>query len=120
MDKKLLMGTAAMMADLRRTLGSKVTIAEAEILLRIAAAEGLSQRELGDRMKLPKSNIARYCDHLSEERRSHEGDLEPGHGFVEKTPDPEDRKRHMVSLTSKGARYVDRLQGLARPRRATT
>lgn len=114
MDKKMLMGTASIMADLRRTLGPKVTIAEAEILLRIAIAEGLSQRELGQIMKLPKSNIARYCDHLGEEMRNYEGDLEPGFGFIEQRPSPEDRKRYEVRLSSNGRRYVERLSKLGR------
>ena len=114
MDKKLFMGTTSMLAELRRTLGPKVTIAEAEILLRVATTEGLSQRELGDLMRLPKSNIARYCDHLSEERRAYEGGLENGFGFVEKQVDPMDRKRHRVVLTLKGAKYIDRLNKLSR------
>ncbi|MET0234657.1 MAG: MarR family transcriptional regulator [Kibdelosporangium sp.] len=56
-----------------------------------------SQAELGRRCNMDRSDVVAAINEMAE------------HGFVERTPDPNDRRRNMVSLTKLGTRHLRRL-----------
>jgi DNA-binding MarR family transcriptional regulator len=56
-----------------------------------------SQAELGRRAKMDRSDVVAAINELA------------GPGFVERTPDPADRRRNTVTLTPDGARHLNRL-----------
>jgi DNA-binding MarR family transcriptional regulator len=53
-----------------------------------------SQAELGRRVSMDRSDVAAAINELAEQ------------GFVERTLDPDDRRRNMVSLTTAGGRQL--------------
>lgn len=57
-----------------------------------------SQSEIGDRLTIDKSNIARLCSKLEKE------------GHATQTRDPEDGRGRLVALTAKGRRMAERLE----------
>jgi DNA-binding MarR family transcriptional regulator len=56
-----------------------------------------SQAELGRRCNMDRSDVVAAINELAEP------------GFVERTPDPHDRRRNMVTLTKAGERQLRRL-----------
>ncbi len=56
-----------------------------------------SQAELGRRCNMDRSDVVAAINELA------------GQAFVERTPDPADRRRNMVSLTPKGVHQLQRL-----------
>jgi DNA-binding MarR family transcriptional regulator len=54
----------------------------------------LSQQEIADRLDADKSHVMRLIDQLEQR------------GLVARTPDPADRRRHRVELSSAGRRLV--------------
>jgi DNA-binding MarR family transcriptional regulator len=56
-----------------------------------------SQAELGRRCNMDRSDVVAAINELA------------GPGFVERTPDPHDRRRNMVTLTEGGERQLRRL-----------
>lgn len=96
----------------RRQWGPKTTVAELEVLLAMALAQGeASQRELSDQLHLSKSVISRYAEAMSDTRRT-EGELVDGKGFVESRVDPMERRRKLVYLTAPGYKWLERLMSL--------
>lgn len=65
-----------------------------------------SQADLGRRIGLDRSDVTAAIN-----------DLEKG-GFVERTPDPQDRRRNLVNLTGSGRRHLDTLDTLVRTAQA--
>ncbi len=57
----------------------------------------LSQTDLSERSGLDRSDIVRWVDDLA------------ARGLVERTRDPDDRRRNVVSITGKGRRLLTRL-----------
>jgi DNA-binding MarR family transcriptional regulator len=58
---------------------------------------GMSQRRLGEMTRIEKSSMVLYLDALESE------------GWVRRERDPEDRRAHIVKLTTKGARDFRKL-----------
>jgi MarR family transcriptional regulator, lower aerobic nicotinate degradation pathway regulator len=56
-----------------------------------------SQAELGRRCSMDRSDVVAAINELAEQ------------GFVERTPDPDDRRRNMVTLTEAGDRQLRRM-----------
>ncbi|MFE7801509.1 MarR family winged helix-turn-helix transcriptional regulator [Nocardia sp. NPDC057440] len=56
-----------------------------------------SQAELGRRCSMDRSDVVAAINELSEQ------------GFVERTPDPDDRRRNIVTLTKAGDRQLRRM-----------
>jgi DNA-binding MarR family transcriptional regulator len=56
-----------------------------------------SQAELGRRCSMDRSDVVAAINELAEQ------------GFAERTPDPDDRRRNMVSLTTAGDRQLRRI-----------
>lgn len=65
-----------------------------------------SQADLGRRIGLDRSDVTAAIT-----------DLEGG-GYVERTPDPQDRRRNLVNLTATGRRHLDTLDTLIRTAQA--
>ncbi len=73
-----------------RELGLDITPEQWFILYRLYEQDGRSQSELTDRAIDDRANITRLVDSL--EKR----------GFVVRNPDPDDRRRALVTLTGEG------------------
>ncbi|WP_433444713.1 MarR family winged helix-turn-helix transcriptional regulator [Nonomuraea sp. CA-141351] len=58
-----------------------------------------SQAELGRRCNMDRSDVVAAINELAEQ------------GFVERTPDPDDRRRNLVTLTTAGDRQLRRMDG---------
>lgn len=79
-----------------------VTLARLEALLVVAVEKDLSQREMGDRMRLGKSTVSQIVLNLSPS----DALRRPGPGFVKQSIDPMERRRKVINLTPKGERVV--------------
>jgi DNA-binding MarR family transcriptional regulator len=72
------------------------------LLLRfVAATEGQSQQALAERLAVPPSRMVALVDRLEEA------------GFVERRPDPEDRRVRRLHLTRKGRGVLGRASEIA-------
>jgi DNA-binding MarR family transcriptional regulator len=72
------------------------------LLLRfVAASEGQSQQALSERLSIPASRMVALVDHLEEA------------GFLERRPDPEDRRVRGLHLTRKGRSVLERAGKIA-------
>jgi DNA-binding MarR family transcriptional regulator len=72
------------------------------VLLREATrASGASQRELADLMHIEPPTLVRHLDRLEAD------------GYVERRPDPDDRRRLLVFVTTAGRRRLAELQKVA-------
>jgi DNA-binding MarR family transcriptional regulator len=72
------------------------------LLLRfVAASEGQSQQALAERLGIPPSRMVALVDHVEEA------------GFVERRPDPEDRRVRGLHLTRKGRSVLERAGKIA-------
>jgi DNA-binding MarR family transcriptional regulator len=67
----------------------------------VAASEGQSQQALAERMAIPASRMVALVDHLEEA------------GFLERRPDPEDRRVRGLHLTRKGRTVLERAGKIA-------
>jgi DNA-binding MarR family transcriptional regulator len=67
----------------------------------VAASEGQSQQALAERMAIPASRMVALVDHLEEA------------GFLERRPDPEDRRVRWLHLTRKGRTVLERAGKIA-------
>jgi DNA-binding MarR family transcriptional regulator len=67
------------------------------ILAALAEFGVASQAELGRRCNMDRSDVVAAINELAEQ------------GFVERAPDPDDRRRNMVTLTRAGDRQLRRL-----------
>jgi DNA-binding MarR family transcriptional regulator len=66
----------------------------AAILIMLRDSGPLSQRELGERLRVDPSNLVVFLNALEEE------------GLIARRRDPEDRRRHIVEATEKGVNRV--------------
>ena len=67
------------------------------ILFKVRSRPGSSQADLADEVLSDHPNVTRLVDSLVVR------------GYVERKPDPHDRRRHAVFLTDRGAELMDRL-----------
>src|SRR5947208_1804483 len=75
-----------------------MSISEAHALSELAAAEALTQRELGERLRLEKSTVSRLADQLADR------------GLVERSKNPDDGRSFRLRLTRKGRQLAGRLR----------
>ena len=85
--------SSAMAAEMK-ALG--LSIPQFDLLSTLSEREGLSQRELADRLYVTKGNVSGLVDRLVEA------------GLVERRAIPDDRRSHALHLTAKGRRIADR------------
>ena len=67
----------------------------------VAASEGQSQQALAERLSVPASRMVALVDHLEEA------------GFLERRPDPEDRRVRGLYVTRKGRGALERASKIA-------
>ncbi|MFR9753076.1 MarR family winged helix-turn-helix transcriptional regulator [Nocardia sp. 004] len=67
------------------------------LLATLAEFGPVSQAELGRRTRIDRSDIVAAVNDLAER------------GAVERSPDPADRRRNIVTLTTEGSRHLDEL-----------
>ena len=78
-----------------------VTRQQWRVLARLKRESGLRQVELAERLDMEPITLCRIVDRLEEA------------GFVERRPDPSDRRAWRLELTEKAAPLVAQLRGLA-------
>jgi MarR family transcriptional regulator, transcriptional regulator for hemolysin len=83
-----------------RAKGRGTTRAQWIVLFRLRQQEGSSQVDLADILELQPISLVRLLDRLVE------------HGFVERRPDPKDRRANRLFLTRAGRQLVDDLDSL--------
>lgn len=77
-----------------------ITRAQWIVLFRLREQEGLSQVDLADVLELQPISLVRLLDRLVE------------HGWLERRPDPRDRRANRLYLTAGGRKLVDELDSL--------
>jgi DNA-binding MarR family transcriptional regulator len=82
--------------------GQAMSITEAHALGDLHAHGPITQQQLADALRLQKSTISRLVDRLTEG------------GLVERTPNPQDRRSHLIGLTPTGTRRARRLEDARR------
>jgi MarR family transcriptional regulator for hemolysin len=102
LGRRLYLGQRAVAEVLDRRLQAKGASLWNWVLLREATrASGASQRELADLMHIEPPTLVRHLDRLEAD------------GYVERRPDPEDRRRLLVFVTPSGRRRLTELHKVA-------
>ena len=102
LGRRLYLGQRAVAEVLDRRLQSKGASLWNWVLLREATrASGASQRELADLMHIEPPTLVRHLDRLEAD------------GYVERRPDPDDRRRLLVFVTPSGRRRLTELHKVA-------
>lgn len=74
-----------------------LTLPQFEVLSTLAVASCTNQQELAQRLQVTKGNLVGLIDRLTER------------GWVERIPDPEDRRVNKVSLTRMGKEVLEKV-----------
>jgi MarR family transcriptional regulator for hemolysin len=102
LGRRLYLGQRAVADVLDARLGDHQASLWNWVLLREAsAASGQSQRELAQRMRIEPPTLVRHLDKLTED------------GYIERRPDPDDRRVVRVVVTPKGLDRLGQLQRVA-------
>ena len=102
LGRRLYLGQRAIAEVLDRRLQAKGASLWNWVLLREATrASGASQRELADLMHIEPPTLVRHLDRLEAD------------GYVERRPDPDDRRRLLVFVTAAGRRRLTELHKVA-------
>lgn len=72
-----------------------ITLPQFDVLATLRFGEGVTQQELAERLLVTKGNVCGVLDRL--------GRL----GWVERRPDPDDRRANRLHLTAAGRRKID-------------
>lgn len=101
-NRQKLYRSFALLRSVRLHMGD-VPLQVAEVFFAVAIEEGLSQRELMERLDISKASISRIISTLGEWtwRRT------KGPGLLETYEDPYERRKKPVRLTSKGRKLAD-------------
>ena len=79
-----------------RLRGEGLSVPQFDVISTLTEREGMSQRELADRLYVTKGNVSGLIDRLVEA------------GLVERRSIPEDRRSHALYLTPEGTRLAER------------
>jgi len=82
--------------------GLPMSITEAHAISELHAQGPGTQQQLADALRLQKSTVSRLIDELA---RS---------GLVERAPNPDDRRSHLIHLTTEGSARAGRLEDARR------
>jgi DNA-binding MarR family transcriptional regulator len=94
-----------------RRLDPDLPIQYALSFLTIAENEGLSMRDLSERLGIAQSSASRNVAALSEWHSFGK----PGHDLVEAREDPRERRRKIITLTRKGEALIRELRVIVNP-----
>ena len=94
-----------------RRLDPDLPIQDALSFLTIAENEGLSMRDLSERLGIAQSSASRNVAALSEWHSFGK----PGHDLVEAREDPRERRRKIITLTRKGEALIRELRVIVNP-----
>lgn len=99
--------TAALMRALRefRELDPNMPLPQAMSLLLIAENEGLSFKELAQKLGLGVASVSRYVSDFSVPRKLGA----KGAGLVVAVEDPFERRKKIITLTSKGRALINKM-----------
>lgn len=100
--------TLIQVLEVLRRLDPDMPIQYALSFLTVAQNEGLSIRELSERLGIAQSSASRNVAALSRWR----GPGKPGHDLVLSEEDPRERRRKVVTLTAEGRALVEELGDL--------
>jgi DNA-binding MarR family transcriptional regulator len=104
-------GTAVRLLEAFRRLDPDLPIQYALSFLTIAENEGLSMRDLSERLGIAQSSASRNVAALSQWHSFGK----PGHDLVEAREDPRERRRKIITLTTKGAALIRDLRVIMNP-----
>lgn len=90
-----------------RDLDPDMPMAQAMSLLEIATHEGLSLKELADRVGIGMASASRYVAAFG--KPNPKGTK--GHGLVVAVEDPMERRKKIITLTVKGRGFINKLGG---------
>lgn len=79
-----------------------MTSAQLQIMGRLALCEGANQAQLAGLLDMEPITVSRHVDRME------------AAGFVERTPDPQDRRVKLLSLTDKGRALLPKMKKVAR------
>lgn len=96
-----------------RKLDPDLPIQYALSFLTVAEHEGLSIRELSERLGIAQSSASRNVAALGKWHSFGK----PGHDLVQAEEDPRERRRKVVTLTPKGRALVEELRAILNPPR---
>ncbi len=88
-----------------RLVDPTMPIQTAYTLLLVAKEDEVQMGSLQDKLGLSPAAVSRNILSLSHYRQ----DYRAGHGLVKSEPDPNERRRKVVSLTKEGKRFVNSL-----------
>jgi DNA-binding MarR family transcriptional regulator len=103
--------TAIRLLEAFRRLDPDLPIQYALSFLTIAENEGLSMRDLSERLGIAQSSASRNVAALSEWHSFGK----PGHDLVEAREDPRERRRKIITLTRKGEALIRELRVIVNP-----
>lgn len=95
-----------------RDLSPTMPVGEVLMFLLVALNEGASLTELAEHADMKKSTASRYLLDLSDKTRA--GDA--GYGLITRDADPDELRRNMYALTTKGRKIVESLVAGSAPR----
>jgi len=75
-----------------------ITLAQYDVLMTLCHGDGIPQQELAERLLVTKANVVGLIDRVS------------AAGWVERRPDPEDRRVNRLYLTSAGRKLASEAQ----------
>lgn len=99
---KIALGRVCLVFSLIREVASDVGVQAIHVLLEVARRPGITVSELMAKTKLSQASCSRNLALLSKCHRLGK----PGYDFVFTYEDPEDRRRKVARLTSKGEEFV--------------
>jgi len=91
-----------------RKVDPDMPIQMAAAFLVVANNEGVTMKELGDKLGISQSSCSRNVAALSKVHRLNK----PGHDLVYAIEDPAERRRKIVFLTPKGKRVAESIVGI--------
>jgi DNA-binding MarR family transcriptional regulator len=92
----MLAASNLLLAELRRGLGSDLTLARFDLLMQLLREDGQTSAELSRRMLVTAGNLTGLVDRAERD------------GLVERRRDPHDRRQTRVHLTPRGSRLARR------------
>jgi DNA-binding MarR family transcriptional regulator len=74
-----------------------LTVAQFDVLAQLSAHEGITQQRLADLLLVTKGNVCGLVDRMSDQ------------GWIERRPDPADKRSNLLYMTDEGRSLADRV-----------